>query len=235
METISSAIQGVQSLYSKGVQGKDTDLSPRHIYYYLLKARSTLVRQQSNKNQYISSWIYQTLPAVELIATTVYENTGLPTGETILRSKYKLPQLVSDLKTELIKSVTTLDGSKRYDIGSFETEKYSAGNKYTANKPGVFIHEGYLYLSGETSKKAITVVGIFEDPIEVYKFPKYNGDCSECDCIDVTTYDMRIDGNLGKTLINMATQELLGTFVQMRKDKENNASDDAGVKTMLHK
>lgn len=233
MITIAEAIQSVQSMYSKGVQSKDVRLTPRHIYSTLLSARATILRQQSNRGQNINYWIYQLLPSVELVKASAYNVSGVPdNGVVFLRSKYKMPRLISDREKELINPITTLDGEVRFSIGKFENQKYAKGNKFTGTKANAYLREGYLYFTGIQVLKAVPVEGLFYDPIEVFQFPRLEP-CEECACKNIMELEFPIDGNLLEQLTDIAYSKLLRMFSQMNEDKFANARDD-NERNMVH-
>jgi hypothetical protein len=230
MTTILEAIQRVQSQYSKGVQSRDSRLTSRHIYKALMSSRSTLLRDQDTRNQEIGIWSYQTLPCVELEKVTVK-------GCTVLRSKLQLPSFIQGMGRSLVKSVTTLDGSIRFDRDEFENLKYNVGLKYTSNKPSYYLSpEGFIFISSMTLLRAIPVVALFNDPIEAYMFPSYcNTDCPECSCVDFREKPFPFDDNLMTPLMQLASKELIEMFKQMKEDKFQNASDDTDLSgAMVH-
>ncbi len=223
--------QRVQSMYSKGVHSNSTRLTSRHIYSAGMSARSLLLRQRVNKNQKISQWSYQVLPCVELIKAPIHECECIPDGGcVILRSKYKLPKPIVSLEKELIKSVTSFDGSITFDIDEFETVKYSAGNKFTSKKPTYYFRNGYLYITTLKILKALTITILANDFLEAYNFPSMCP-CDGCDCNDIMDLDFPIDGDLERPLIQLANEELIIMFKQMTEDKSNNAADDTDTST----
>lgn len=230
-------IQRVQSLYSKGVQSKDTRLTDRHIFSAINTARSILLKQQYSKSAKINEWAYQTLSCVELQQAPVHECPCVPTaGCKILRTKHKIPKPISGIDRHMIKSVTTLDGNQRFDETDFETAKFAAkGNKYTNNKPDYYFRNGYLYLTSRQLLKAVTITGLFNDPLEAKQFPSICGDCEDCECQEATEMDYPIDGDLVKPLIQIANDELIIMFKQMAEDKNANAADDSTINSaMIH-
>lgn len=232
---LEEVIQRVQSLYSKGVQSRDSRLTARHIYSAVVSARSTLLRQQKNKNQLINQWLYQTLPCVELKLAPVHECPCVPNNKcSILRSVYQLPSPITSLDNHLIQSVTTLDGSIGFDASTFDNIKYASGNKYTSTKPKYYIRNRYIYFSGFTTLKALAITGLFENPLEAKKFPSICP-CTNCECEDIMKWDFPvIDGDLSRAIFQLASEELISMFKQMKEDKNSNSSDDdTGVK-MIH-
>lgn len=233
---VEEIIQRVQSLYSKGVQSDDTRLSSRHIYSVLLSVRSMLITQKINKRQFLSRWIYQTLNCVELIKAEPYECPCLPSiGCEILRTKFPLPKPLSGLiQGHIIDSVTSLDGSIIYSETTWKAKKYKKGNKYTADKPDYYIKDDYLYITTSRGPKAIAISGIFEDPVEVESYPNIcgNEDCKECiDCGSALSKDFQIDKDMERSLIQLASEELLELFSRGREDITNNSKDNSNEET----
>lgn len=236
---IGEAIQRVQSMYSKGVQSKDTRLTSRHIYNALLTGRSTILPQVLNKKQSLSDFNYQTLPCVELQKASVHECACIPVqGCVILRSKYQIPDIISGMDDLAIKYVTSIDGSITFTSDSFETTKYSVGNKYTSKKPSYFFRDEYLYITVLKSLRAVTVNALFHDVIAAETFKSICEDCPDCeDCRDYHDLPFPIDGRFLKPILDIANNELIILFKQMTEDDSNNASDDIAKSmggTMIH-
>lgn len=230
---LKDAIQRVQSLYSKGVQSDDSRLSPRHIYSALLSIRALLISQRVNKRQKIGSWAYQTLHCVELVKAKPYECPCLPAiGCVIMRTKFPLPTPISGLiEGHMIQSVTSLEGSIIFSETTWKNKKYKSGSKYTSSKPDYYIRDGYLYITTKKGPTAITITGLFEDPIEAEKYPGIcddgcvdSNDCPEC--ISPLDKDFPIEKDLEKTLIEMTYQEVVERFSQGREDTRNNSMDN---------
>lgn len=225
---VKELIQRVQSLYSKGVQSDDSRLTPRHIYNKLLTVRTKLISQKVKKKQKISQWNYTTLECVELIKAQAYECPCLPpVGCQILRTKEKLPKPLIDLSKHLIQSVTSVDGSITYSETSFKTKKYQKGRKYTSKKPDYYIHNDYLFITHSSGPKVVTIVGLFENPMEAEKYPSLCKDCKDCeDCSSPLDKEFKIDSDLVDTLIEMTFNELIVLFNQNREDLTNNTHDN---------
>ena len=137
-------IQRVLSLYNKGLQSDDNRLKPRHVYNKLVTVRSLLLYQKSNKRQSISSWAYQTLPCVEMIKAPLHECPCIPpSGCITMRSKYPIPEIISDINSPMLNSVTNLDGDLIFSKSSWSEKKYKKGNRYTSNKPDYFFKDNY--------------------------------------------------------------------------------------------
>lgn len=223
----SEIIQRIQSLYSKGVQSDDTRLSSRHIYNKILSVRAKLLNQQAKKKQKISQWNYQTLHCVELEKAPLHECPCLPPlGCSIMKTKYPIPQPISNLDKELIQSVTSLDGSIIYSEIGWVEKKYKSSNKYTASKPDYYIRNDFLYITHKNGPKVITITGLFENPFEVDEYPSLcDKDCKDCKCTSPLESDFPIDSSMIDTLVELAVQELIAVFSQSKEDLTNNTKD----------
>lgn len=220
-------IQRVQSLYSKGLQSDDSRLSSRHIYNKFLTVRPKLLTQQANKKQQISSWNYQTIPCIELIEVPSHECPCVPPfGCSVLRSRFKIPNVLTSIFGTLISSVTTINRGIKIDEMSFNGASYQKGNKYTSKKINFFIHQQYLYITTPAELKAVSMTAVFEDPIKVTLFA---GLCECCDCVDCTDYkemEFPIDNDLIEPMIELTNLELIEAFRYAQEDTRNDSSDD---------
>lgn len=225
-------IQRVQSLYSKGVQSVDSRLSARHIYHKILTTRTRLLSEQINKKQKISDWNYQTLSCVELIKVPNHQCPCIPpSGCEILRSKYKLPKPLTSFNSNMIKAVSSIDGSIKYSEISLLEKNYSKGNRYTIHKPDYFILDGYLYLTHSLNGPRIaTITALFENPSEVKEFENFCGEnCVECDeCISPLDQEFPVDADKVDLIVEFSVKELVEAFnVYGREDVTPNSMDDS--------
>lgn len=239
---ITNIIQRVQSLYSKGVQSDDSRLSKRHIYSKILTSRARLFTQKLNKRQKISQWNWQTLNCVELIKAEPYECPCLPSiGCVILRTKEPLPKPITGiLDGHAIQSVTSLEGSIIFSETTWEAKKYKKGSKFTADKPDYYIRDNYLYITTKKGPKAITITGLFDDPLIADSYPSICEEtgCKEStpenicpECVSPLDKELPVDNEMVETIIDMAAQELIGVFNQNREDITNNTRDNIKEET----
>ena len=230
---VQEIIQRIQSLYSKGVQSDDTRLTSRHIYNKLITVRARLVSQEAKKKQRISRWNYQTLPCVELIEVSAHDCPCLPPiGCMMVRSKYKLPKPLSGLDKNLIQSVQTIDRGLKIDEITMNAMNSLRGNKFTSKKLNFFIQDGYLYITVPTKIRIVSVTGLFEDPLEVKKFPNFcqTEDCVDCgECLDFTKEDFPIDNDMIDALIELSLTELVQLFGAGIEDLYNDSRDNRQI------
>lgn len=221
---VKELIQRVQSLYSKGVHSDDTRLSKRHIYNKLLTVRSRLVSQEARKKRKISEWNYQTIACLELEVVPSHLCPCVPpVGCDILRSKVKLPKPLMGLTDNMITYVSTIDRSIEISPTTINRVNRLRGNKYTSRSFSYFILRGFLYVVAPTNLKMVSIVGLFEDPLEVKKLEDFCLECDSCqDCADPLEEEFPIDSELIEPLIEISVQELIGVFNELGREKETN-------------
>lgn len=225
-------IQRIQSAYSKGVSSDDSRLTRRAIYSKIKTLRIRLLVQELNKKKPLNIWNYQTIPCIELEEVAVHNCPCIvPDGCTILRSKHKLPRILSSLFGNAIKGVYSLARKEISPIEISAVEYLSAG-RYTNNTPRYFLQDGYLYVVN-SKLQVVTITAIFEEPLEAKNFPSVcpGQDCRDCNkCVDPLEQDFPLDGELVDVLVEMAKSELVNTYLQVPQDNRNNANDERLVK-----
>jgi hypothetical protein len=212
---VENILQRIFSLYSSGVEDKSERLMPRHIYNKMLSVRSKLIFQKINKKQFISNWSYDYLPCVALEEVSQSNCPCLiPKGCSILRSVEKLPKPVNSISGYMIQSVTSVDGSIIFGEATQTSKNWKKFDKYTSNKPDYFIQDEYLYITVTRKLKAVTVTGIFNDPIEAAQYPSFCDGIGEQDsCSDnPLAVEFSIDEDLIDTLVQMTLEELAPGF-----------------------
>lgn len=228
MLSIKEAIERVQSLYSKGVQSDDSRLSARHIYSKLKSVRTKLLQEKVNKKQSISQWCYDILPCVEMIRVLPNQcPCETPPGCKILRSKYKIPNIMTGHSELIINAITSINLGKVYSIVDVKEFKNKSGNRYTSQQADAFFYNNYLFLSTKKSSEIVTIEALFEDVFSVFQFPNSClEDCEDCDCESFLDRDFKLDLDTLETTINFAVQELIGIFNQNREDQKNDTKDN---------
>ena len=224
MKTI-EVLQRIQSLYSKGVQSDDSRLSNRHIYNKALTVRARLITNLAKQRQKLSYITYQILPCVELIEAPIHECPIVPMNCKVLRSKYPIPEILTDKDAYLIEFVTTLDGKKKFDYTTWNGASAQKGNRYTKTLSNYYFKNGYLYLTHNMNLEVIVISAIFSDFIAAINFPSY---CTSTvtDCTSPLYRDFPLDMDSTELLIGIVANELLEKFTQATEDKISNSSDD---------
>lgn len=233
---VEEAIQSLQSLYSKGVQSKDTRLSSRHIYSTLINARTTVLKQQANKKQRINEACYQPLDCLKLEKAPIHDCPCAPTGDKfILRTEQELPKIISSLDKPIIQFISSIDGSIRFDKTTFETVKYNWADKYTSTKPRYYIRKNRLYITAITMMKAVSASVVAEDPIQATLVTSLCEECESCACKSYLDMEFYTDRDTFKSVLALAEDELIRLFGQISEDNIANASDDSNIQgKMVH-
>jgi len=218
------AIQRILSLYAIGVQSDDVGVTNRHAYSILKSNRSDLLNQKAKKNQVISTYSYQILPCVQMITASATECPNIEhTGAYVLKSKFPIPETLVSMDKHLIR-VTSLDGSTVYNTTSYKSKSYNGG-KYTKASPMAYLSpNGHLYITNTLALDAVTVIGVFKDPIAASTFPSF---CTpNKDCIAYLDYDFPVDADIERVLVQMSADELINNFKKGQRDFQNNSQDD---------
>jgi hypothetical protein len=229
---IGEVIQRVQSLYSKGAQSDDSRLMSRHIYNKMLSTRSLLIFNKINKKQFMSKWNYTILPCVELIEVSGSDCPCIPApGCKILRSKHPLPKPMNSISGYIIDVVMSIDGSTIFHEVTYIQKNWRSDDKYTSRKPDYFIKDDYLYITSTRKLKAVTVIGLFADPVEAENYPSYCDDkgeeVPECDS-NPKDIAFPIDEEMIDALVEMTVRELSVGFALGNEDVRNDARDKDG-------
>lgn len=229
---IGEAIARVKHPHNKGIESGDSRLSNRLIYSKLRTVRERLLSQEIKKRQALSEWSYQTIPCIEMIIAPSHECPCIPSeGCEILRSKYKIPEIFTDNNKHIIKSVSKIVGTSS-NSQFYETTwmgvKNNTGNKFAKHPQEFFIHNGYLYIINNKKLEVITMVALFNDPIEAVKFAQ-QGKCETVTtCTSYLEYDLHIDGKLDEALLQLTSEEIIYIYAQMKDDTRNDSDDGTG-------
>lgn len=221
-------VYAIQNLINSGVPSDDNRFTNRLVYHFLKVARARLVKQKADRHNYIAEDNYQSL-CMPLIKTTFHDCDCVPNTEClILRSKYKIPkQLIPYLGSTL--QVYYFDGKS---IGRIAVPTASKMNYSRIEEDPIayFFHDGYLFITGTLSLKAIQVYGVFEDveDLSTYTICDETGAENSNPCYNPETDTFPIDGDLVLPMYKMVI-EILGIGMQSPEDNENNARSTTAV------
>lgn len=166
---ISEAISRVRNIV-KSVK-EDAFLTDRFIYSLIKKYGYAVLQKEINIGGLRYSNLYTKLPYIELVDISTVEipecfNVVIPTGCSIKRSKSRLPKTFSSSNGLMIRTVASLDYSKKYYFSHPEAFNHimniSINKKW--NKNGYFYidSDDYLYIFND-DVKAVLVEGLFVD------------------------------------------------------------------------
>lgn len=168
MSTVGDAISRVRNVLK--IVKEDPFMTDRFIYSLIMKYGKSLMYRDKKllNNLYKNAGIFREVPCVELIDVDTVSAccTGIKTGCTIKRSKYKLPKMVQLDQGYIIRAVTTMDYSEQ--LNKTEPSLYvnitkSSGFRY--NKSNYFwIIDEYLFIPN-VEWEAVKIQAMFEEDI----------------------------------------------------------------------
>lgn len=223
---INEAISRLRVLLENGIASDDNQLSNRFLYSILKTLRTKRIRQKLDSILYLSPFYYNTIDCLPLELGKFADCPCFTNDCFILRSKYKLPKVMSTRNKLAIKAITTIQGKSLYETTPTKDEY----KKYTnTKKEGLFyfIHNGYLFVTGSTTLKVVTFTAIFENPLDLAGINACDPDGNNLPsvCFDPKSQDFPIDEDLFDDIEDMALEKLVKVMARMPNDSENNARD----------
>ena len=202
----------------------DSFYTEDHVIFLLNKYRSFVLKKELEKeNKQLSSTNSQTI-CLDLIEVRDKDN---PCGESMLRTRLTIPNLVNDCKVSLY-PVNYFEGD-HIIYTTMERMRYITYNKWTKNL--IYAAKGpddYLYLKSNNPQylylEKLRMKAIFEDFESTAQYACDDaGNELKCDLLDMK---FPIENALVPIVIELVVKELLGVKYQPR-DTKNNATDDA--------
>jgi len=224
---INEAISRLRVILKNGIASDDNTLSNRFLYSILKTLRTKRIRQKLDSYLYLSPFYFLTIDCLPLELGKFADCPCFTNDCYILRSKYKLPKIMSTRNKLAIKAVNTLNG----DILSESSPTKEEYKKYTRTKKNelsYFIHNNYLFIKGSTTLKVVSITAIFENPLDLASITAVdcNGTPLAITCFNPTTQDFPIDEDLFDDVENMALEKLMKTMIKLPEDNENNAKNN---------
>jgi hypothetical protein len=201
----------------------DAFITDRYIHSLLLKhSKAILHRKDVEDKLMLNESLFETIPYVELIEIDKIEAdcARIKTGCKIMRTKKKLPTLMTGTDGPLLRIVSSIDGSDIFQqcvAAVYVSMALSTTFKY--NKTHYFWYKnGYLYFPN-ILWDAVSVEGMFEDSISGY--------CStdENDCALAQDSTLKLPDYLFSEVENLVFQDLGMLF----KIPEDTADDSKNI------
>jgi hypothetical protein len=220
MTTIRESISRIRNVFK--LVNEDAFLTDRFIYSLLIKYSKALIRRQDVENklmQYDS--LFETLPYVELIEVDKIEAdcARIKTGCKIMRTKDKLPKLMSGGNGPIFRTIASIDGSDIFQqclSAVYVAMTQSTNFKY--NKTHYFWYKnGYLYFP-DIVWDAVSVEGMFEEPVDAF-CNENDSDCTQAQDRNVTIPDYMF------AEIEQMTQQELMTLAKLPPDTGDNSQN----------
>lgn len=223
MTTIGSVISRIRGQVKAEVQ--DAFVTDRYIYSLIQKFAQLLIRRQDNANKLMKfNAIWKTLPFIELIEVDKVEAqcTGIQSGCTIKRTKNKLPNMMEGYWGPLIRTVSSIDGSR--ELKATHPGTYTSLTKTTSfrynNQKYFWYMNGYLYLP-DLEWDAVKLEGVFDDDISDWL----------CETKDQCTPRYEQEINIPESLFAEIEQQVM----QVMSNTLRIPSEDSDNKINLHR
>lgn len=206
----------------------DSEIDNRYItYLYNIKRAKYLRQELNNMHRRIDLSIQQSVClSLELVSGDEC-NDDCP---KILRSTLPVPQpLELHTKPAIISVKPTTKISVPFNFVSKQKIAYIEGAPFGTSLYSFIDEDGYLYVYSlsEAYKllKCVTVVGVFEDPLDLANYPA----CCDCTAFENPCYnEMTDEYPLQPHMIDLISKEIVKDLItkkQVIEDTENNALD----------
>lgn len=202
----------------------DSVYDDEFLYKIFIEARAVILGRQLEQLKYKSQWNWMTI-MIPLEKVNYFEDESFPDGVTCMvrRSINKIPRPFATKLREVMQ-VLTLAG----DYVSYGTLKDADNLKHTKTMQNKMLWElqnDYLIIHNNLQIKAIPLRAIFENPLEVAEFPKYNTDGELVDetCFDPHSQHIPMDMDLNDACYIQCLKKL-GLGPQLEDRSNNSAS-----------
>jgi hypothetical protein len=225
---VKELVSHIINVLNHGPAADDSRISERQVYFILKYLRAKLIKQKADKYNYISPFNYQTLECLPLVQGTFSECECFDEGCVILRSEWKIPNIIVNRNQLMLKGIFTQSGEEIYPATDQDIKRFKYSK--TKNKPGRYTYEiknNYLFVRGDDRLKVVKFTGILEDPLEA-NIPGACGD-GITDCFNPETMNFPIDLELTEAICKMTYDEIFNVMMRIPIDNENDAKDNLNV------
>ncbi len=152
------------------------------VAYFIKSVRSQLIKQESNKQYSVDSFIIQEIPCVAVSQVDKGECCEV-TGCSIYRTSLAIPSPIELHHKQLITRIGSIDKTQiPFDLIDYAMVPYISFSRWTKNRPKVFTmnNNGYFYFilpeGGDLEGlQKISIQGVFEDPMELANYSSCDG------------------------------------------------------------
>lgn len=210
----------IQNIATSGSNNIEFRIETMQLLFWINEVRAQLIAQSLNRRDDINDTWLQTINCLEMEQVDSAECCTVTSGCYVLRSKKQLPSTIDSYKDNWIVSVTTPLGDIIPKQNVFKA-RYQKYNTFTANKPGWYLKNDYLYVTNNQLLKYVNVTALFSDPTDLENF---------VNCEDQACFTM--DGpypvtyNQAKQITDIILQTRVYPFLSFGQDKKNDADDN---------
>lgn len=206
----------------------DNGWSSRMVYFFLLRYRARLIREKERNNLPLSHWNYQTIDCINLRKVDLDECPCAPaSGCSFRKTTIQIPKPLARLK-----SVTSTNGQITYTFVEWERLFDKINSRFKGERMSAFYtlktrNDGtHLYLYNQEHLAAVTVTGIFENPLDVQYFPACDGTVEKCK--DPENQEFILDPDIMTTMYDLALAQI-GRAKQLGTDMINDDNDNISI------
>lgn len=210
-----------------GASPADVGIVNAAVYEALLSARASLIRAEKDRTS-VNEYVLQNIGCLEMEEVTTEEcPCAPPSGCTWFRTVRPIPLPVDELH-----SVTSIGGNlqklKHYTFRAWHLIKFSLYARSEAERTRGYysIKNNYLYLTSP-HVKAVSISGIFYDPVETQRHPQCGKPFSTCS--PFLDYSIYVDPSHTEALLANTYQLIRGLMGQTPFDNKN---DGKGATTV---
>lgn len=200
----------------------DSVYDDEFLYKVFIEARSTILGRQLESLKYKSQWNWMTI-IVPLEKADYFEDNSFPEGITckVRKSMYKIPRPFATKLREVMQ-VLTLSGDT-ISPGNLKDAQNLKHTKTMQNQMLWEIKDEYLIIHNNLQIKALPIRAIFENPLEVAEFPKYNtsGEYVDETCFNPHIQHVPMDMDLNDACYTQVLKKL-GLVAPLVEDRSNN-------------
>jgi hypothetical protein len=218
MTSLNEIVYNILNLLRGGRTSNTDHLSLEQIKYMVKYYRAVFLRRDQERNLNRSSAFEQELGFITLESVDPSEVTGINSGEMVYKTSRQIPKPLRLKRSEAITyvSVDNKVGPPLSMLDSVRTP-WQRFNKYTSDKPFVFIRDNYLYVTGDFYGDKIYVRGIFEDPEAVFNFAQEDG---------IAIYDEDSPFPISGDMLEGITKSIVSGELQRVRDIDNDTDND---------
>lgn len=221
--TLGKLVKDIQRIASSGPVPDDTRIPDRQVELWIAEVRSKLISQAIQKNKDINDTWIQTINCLELEQIDKSECCDIQTECLILRSVEKLPSTVEGIDSNLILSVTGLDGTHITQTNRWR-QRYKKYSRFTWKNKGWYLKDNYIYIINDDLLTYVNVHGIFEDPRDLASFHSCTGDpCFSLDSDYPVSYKMATD------ITDIIVQTKIRPLLSIPQDTTNDSANNQQV------
>lgn len=212
----------------KSIQEKDTDSTYTNKFLYskiVENAKWLISREIKSGGIWTNSSLFQTRRCMPVIKVPKSDPCcPINTGCVMYRTRYKLDSIWNGIDGPIILSVTSLDGSTRFDVLSpeaFENKKKNPYSKYSKELYAIIDSDGFLWWEEQAPKK-VHIRAFFKEDIN----NKYSCKNEPLKCNPFMDRLFIIPGKIEAEIIDKVVEQVLGRTKAAPADESIDKSEN---------